>query len=205
MARRKVRSPAVKMTRWFDHVPSDLVDITPHVDSEFVQVWSAPDGTEDRFVTLSYHRTPNGPTDIDSRVGVEGGPWESIETNGPRRSYYYRGGDHETRYVELLPSGRPLVEDDRQGFTIKSVWSDQFDWKGMKPVGKPLGGFAVEKRKKEGATFFVSCYQQTLANGSLASETLVYVEEYSGDVLVKLEEVLDGNPESRIRIAYQSP
>ncbi len=189
MARRKTIFPEVQITRWFDHVGSDFVDVVPNAEGEFVQVWSAPRRTDGRYVTLSYQRTPSGPIGINSRIRIEGDTWESIETTGPRRTYYYRGDTRDYRYEEILPSGRLLVQDERRGETVKEIWTNAFDWANSKPRGKPLGNRAVQKLQAEGASYFVSSFQQKWLNGSLESETLVCFAEYAGDQFVKRHEL----------------
>ncbi len=188
MARRKIESPEVKITRWFDHIASELVDVIPNSEGEFVQVWSAPRSRERRYVKLSYQRTPNGPVNIDSHIVIEGEMWKSINTTGPRRTYFYSGETHDYRYEEILPSGRLLVEDQRRGIIIKETWTEEFDWENLKPKGKPLGNRAVQKRQGTGAPYFVTNYQQILANGIVTSEALVCVVEFLGNQFLKTHE-----------------
>jgi hypothetical protein len=125
---------------------------------------------------------------VNSRIEFLDGSWEAVDTTGPRRTYYYRGDTHDYRYEEILPSGRLLLQDERQGKIIKEVWTDDFDWPTLTPKGKPLGSRAVQNRQSEGRRFFVSSYQQLWSDGALADERLVCVAEYLGDQFINLVE-----------------
>lgn len=189
MSRRKPQSLPVKMVRFFDHVPSPLVDVQPNEDGEFVQVWNVPRGGENRFVTFSYQRTPVGPMSIRSRLNLAGGNWSSIETTGPRRTYYYAGDARSYRYEEILPSGRLLVIDEPKGIKIREVWTESFDWDVMNPAGKPLSAKAVSNRQKQRLEVVVSTYQQTWADGKLESEALICVAVLHDQDIVKFVEI----------------
>ena len=189
MVRHKTDSPPVKMTQYFDHTASDLVDVFPNPDGEFVQVWSAPRGVAGRTVILAYLRTPHGPVDVTSRIELEQGPWDSIDTTGPRRTFYYRDDGRQHRYEEILPSGRMLVSDERNGLRLRAVWTEAFDWESLRPKGRPLGDRAVMKRQDEGGSYFVATYQQSGCGTGAESERLVCVVEYCGRERVSLQEL----------------
>jgi hypothetical protein len=160
-----MQPPPVKLVRWFDHQASDLVEVFPNAEGEFVQVWSGPRGESGRYVTLSYQRTPVGPTAIESRVCLEGTTWAAFSTTGPRRNFYYPGDNHDHRYEEILPRGGLLVDDPREGLAIRSVFTEGFDWKLWVPKGKELGDRAVLVRQNEGEPWYVTYYQDS-SNGS---------------------------------------
>lgn len=176
MSRRAVNSPPVKHVRWFHHVASDLVDVFPNAEGEFVQVWSAPSSDAERYVTLSYLRTPEGPVSVQSRIQLKGTAWGAFTTTGPRRTYYYLDDTHDYRYEEILPSGGLIVQDSRQGMSIRRVYTVEFDWEKRLPKGKPLGDRAVLRLQAEGRPWYVSMYQ----DNSSGSSDLCLVEEHLG-------------------------
>lgn len=187
MARRKSNSPAVKPIQWFDHVRSDLVDVFPNAEGEFIQVWSAPRSAPDRDLLLTYQRTPHGPVSINSRIRTDA-LWKLIESTGPRRTFYYLGDTHDTRYEAILPSGRLLVADERAGMTLREVWADEFDWNRCVPVGRPLGPRMVQQRQDRGDTIFLCKYQQEWSGEELRAERFSCVIEFRGDEWVRTVE-----------------
>lgn len=193
MPRRKTSSPPVQIIRYFDHVASSLVTVHPNDEGEFVQVFTAPRGHDNRFVTLSYQRTPDGPTSINSRIDLSTGDWASVETTGPRRTYYYPGKRAGSRYAELLPTGRPLIIDETKGIKVRETWTEAFDWDLMKPKGKPLGPRAASNRQNRRIPLTVATYQQCWRDSKLESEILVAVRVLVDQDTVKFVEVVSNN------------
>ena len=167
----------------FTHQSSPLVKVTPHPNGEFVQVWSAPFKAEDRRLLLAYMRTAAGPTDIIHRIALEDGRFSLIETCGNQRTYYYRDVPHPPKIETILPSGRILVRDPRNGYSVEGVFTREFDWEKLKPKGKPLGDRAVMKLQSEEQTWFVSTYQKIGEQS-----TLMVVESYRGKELERVHE-----------------
>ena len=190
MPRRKIKSPPVKIVRYFDHIESPLVKITPNERGEFVSVFTAPRGHANRFVTLGYQRTPHGPTSINSKLDVASGEWASVATTGPRRTFYYPGDRAGYRYEEILPTGRLLVIDETKGVKIRETWTEAFDWDLLQPKGKPLGARAASNRQRERIPITVATYQQQWRNGKLESERLITVRILEDQDTVKFVEVV---------------
>ena len=172
--------------RYFDHQRSALVDVIPNAEGEFVQVWDRPLRAPGRRLLLTYQRTPLGPTTISSRVYFPDGPWQCVDTTGPRRTFYYRGHDDHPRYEEALPNGEWLVDDFRAGLVIQTYFTDTFAWDEPVRPSRTLGDRAVLKRQAAGLSWFLSSYQETWASDALVSSTLRLAEEYRGEELVQL-------------------
>ena len=168
----------------FDHQRSELVDVFPNVEGEFIQIWDSPWKTPGRRLLLTYLRTPSGVKEINHRAYLEEGPFELIEMSELRRICYYRGS-RETRHERFLPSGRFLVDDPRKGLMMRSVFTSEFDWDKHVPVGKPLGDKAVMRLQTAGSIWYISTYQDT----SAGSSDLRVVEEFQGNTRRRLVEV----------------
>jgi hypothetical protein len=167
----------------FDHKPSNLVDVFPNPEGEFVQILDSPRGTAGRRLILTYLRTPKGPREVCQRVYLDEGPFELVEATDLRRVSYYRD-NHEMRHERFLPSGRRLISDPRNGFITRSVFTAGFDWENQAPIGKPLGDKPVMRLQAEGGVWYVSTYQQTPAE----LESLWLVEEHRGRELLRAVE-----------------
>jgi hypothetical protein len=168
----------------FTHQTSSVVDVRPNSRGEFIQVWDAPFKAESRRLLLTYLRTPEGPTEICHRLELEDGRFAVVETCGTQRTYYYRENPHPPRVETILPSGRMLVRDPRNGFSVEGVFTTEFDWESLKPKGKPLGDRAVMKLQSEGQSWFLSTYQ-----GIGEQLTLRVVERYRGKQREEMREV----------------
>jgi len=168
----------------FTHQRSAVVDVRPHPEGEFVQVWTAPFRAENRRLLLTYLRTANGPTEICHRVELQDDRFSIVETCGTQRTFYYRHGTHPPRIETILPSGRVLVRDPRNGFSVEGVFTTSFDWEALRPKGRSLGDRAVMKLQSEDQSWFLSTYQR---NGE--TSTLVVVERYLGKKREEVREV----------------
>lgn len=162
------------------------MQVRKNPNGEFVQVWSAPFKTENRRLLLAYQRTATGTTDILHRVALEDGRFSLIETCGNQRTYYYRDEPHPPKMETILPSGRLLVRDPRNGYSVEGVFTREFDWEKLQPKGKPLGDRAVMKLQSDEQTWFVSTYQKIGEQ-----PTLMVVESYRGKQLEQVYEVPD--------------
>jgi hypothetical protein len=168
----------------FTHQRSAVVDVRPNPQGEFVQVWNAPFRAENRRLLLTYLRTANGPTEICHRLELEDDRFSVVETCGTQRTYYYRDNPHPPKIETILPSGRVIVRDPRNGFSVEGVFTTDFDWETLKPKGKPLGDRAVMKLQSEEQSWFLSTFQ---LNGE--KSTLVVVERYRGKKRQEVREV----------------
>ncbi len=188
----------VAMARGFDHPASDLVDVFANDKGEFVQVWNRPFGEPGRKLLLTYQRTAAGPADVTSNVHLEEGPYRLIETSGHRRTLYYRDRPEHPRYEEILPSGRLLVEDFRNGLIVDRVFTANFDRQKRKPKGRKLGDRAVLRRQTAGETWFLSHYQERWDGEELIEKKLVLVVEHRGREVVASSELddVEGEPEA---------
>jgi hypothetical protein len=168
----------------FDHKPSQLVDVFPNPEGEFVQIWDSPRGTNGRRLLLTYLRTPKGPREVCQRIYLDEGTFELVEATDLRRVSYYRDS-RETRHERFLPSGRLLLNDPRNGFNTRSIFTADFDWEKQEPKGKALGDKQVMRLQTEGGIWYVSTYQQTPTE----PESLWLIEEHRGHELLRSVEV----------------
>ena len=200
MKSRQRIEPAFPAPRYFDHHRSTYVDVTPHEDSEFVQVWDRPTRELGRRLLLTYRRTPTGPTDIASRFYPADGPWQLIETTGARRTFYYRGRNDFPRYEEALPSGEWLIDDFRAGLIIRAYWADSLDWDNPTPPKKELSDRALKKRQSTELPWYRLRCQETWVEDRLASSTPRLAEEYRGRQLMNVREYsAAGEPNPRLQ------
>lgn len=139
----------------FDHRRSELVDVFPNAEGEFIQVWDSPRGTQGRRLLLTYLRTSEGPREICHRLFQSEGPFELIEVTDLQRVFHYRKGG-EPRHERFLTSGRVLVHDPRHGIRTRRVFTADFDWVKQAPKGKSLADKAVMRLQSGDESWYVS-------------------------------------------------
>jgi hypothetical protein len=181
MKRQPTKSAPIKFVRGFEHLESDRVDVLPNAEGEFVQIWSAPRGHVGRYVMLSHQRTSEGPECIHARIRLEGGPWKTVETRGSHRTLYYACDTNDIRNEEILPRGRLLVSDPRQGLRTRHMFTENFDWDKLAPKGRSLGDRAIIKLQDAGSPWYVTSYQESDFDGPI----LCTVREHLGRVYVR--------------------
>jgi hypothetical protein len=114
------------------------------------------------------------------------GPWEAIGRGKDHVTYYPRNRSKLARFEWTLPSGQVLIQDVAQGFVLRSVYSDRFNFKTGSPEGRELGDRAILKRQAENRPWFVSWYQDIYdGEDRLQSSCLKLVDEKIGRTLIK--------------------
>jgi hypothetical protein len=141
----------------FEHTPGPRVDVFPKHDGEFVQIWALD---RSKGVIKSYHRTPKGKiTGLHLREFLHDGPFKMKDTfEDHRTTYYYHDHgppDFAKRYEERISDGRLLIDDKRAGLQIERIWTKDFDFKRLKPKGRPMGDRAVFKAHDTDSTFYI--------------------------------------------------
>jgi hypothetical protein len=89
-----------------------------------------------------------------------------------------------------LPSGQTIVDDHDSGLAARIEMREGVNWKTFSGTGDELQEGDVKQRAAKGACFVVLRYQDTVnSEGNVATSMLRSVEEYSGHVLTRQQEL----------------